>query len=135
LPATLHFQRSHQYGAQGDDISIPIQLKVGERAVRIQAKVDTGATFCIFQREHGEELGIDIERGERKRITTAAGGFTAFGHEIILESFGWEFSSTVYFAEEMEFPRNVVGRLGWLHQFRIAIVDYEGVLHVSKYDD
>ena len=103
--------------------------------VRIHAKVDTGATFCIFQREHGEELGIDIQRGERKRISTAAGGFTAFGHEIILESFGWEFASTVYFAEELEFPRNVVGRFGWLQQFRIAIVDYEGVLHLSKYDD
>jgi len=123
------------YGATGGDISIPIQLKVGERVVRIHAKVDTGATFCIFQREHGEELGIDIEGGERKWISTAAGGFTAFGHEVILESFGWEFASTVYFAEELEFPRNVVGRFGWLQQFRIAIVDYEGVLHLSKYDD
>jgi hypothetical protein len=65
----------------------------------------------------------------------AAGGFNAFGHEIVLESFGWEFASIVYFAEELEFPRNVVGRVGWLQQFRIAIVDYEGILHLSKYDD
>jgi predicted aspartyl protease len=83
------------YGAFGGDISIPIQLKVGERVVRIHAKVDTGATFCIFQREHGEELGIDIEGGQRLRISTAAGEFTAFGHEITLESLGWEFASTV----------------------------------------
>jgi hypothetical protein len=28
-----------------------------------------------------------------------------------------------------------VGRVGWLQQFRVAIVDYEGILHLSKYDD
>ena len=40
----------------------------------------------------------------------------------------------VYFAASPAFRRNVLGRSGWLQQLRVAIVDYDSVLYVAKYD-
>ena len=36
-----------------------------------EAKIDTGSSLCIFERKHGERLGIEIESGEELRISTA----------------------------------------------------------------
>lgn len=47
---------------------------------------------------------------------------------------GFEFNTTIYFAN-FKYPRNVLGRYGWLQQMRIGIVDYEGKLFVARYGD
>ena len=61
---TLTFRLKYNYAASKTGVEVPVTLRVvGARAVRLLAKVDTGASFCIFQREHAEELGIDVERG------------------------------------------------------------------------
>jgi hypothetical protein len=41
---------------------------------------------------------------------------------------------TVYFAANESFTRNVLCRRGWLDQLRLAIVEYEGKLFLSRYD-
>ena len=33
------------------------------------------------------------------------------------------------------FGRNILGRRGWIDVLRLGIVDYEGALYVSRYDD
>lgn len=98
-------------------------------------KLDTGADYCIVQREYGEALGLDIEAGERKEFSTANGLFVAYGHEVTVECFTQEFNAIFYFAENLDFPRNVLGRTGWLEQFRIAIVQYDRSLFASPYND
>lgn len=137
MPVTLTFSREHNYGGYpGSAIVIPIHLKLGNnRPVRILAKLDTGAEYCIFKREHGEALQLDIERGIPRDFRTANGTFSTFGHAVTIECFDWEFDATVYFAADYEFERNVLGRAGWLHQFRIAIIDHDTKLHLSHYDD
>jgi hypothetical protein len=104
--------------------------------VRILAKLDTGADNCIFQRAYGEELGLDIESGDPRTFYTATGNFfEAFGHYVVIESFKWSFTSMVYFAKEGDVSRNVLGRNGWLRNFRLALIDYDSVFHVSAYDE
>jgi hypothetical protein len=45
------------------------------------------------------------------------------------------FETTVYFAEEASFNRNVLGQQGWLDRLRLGLMDYEGKLYLSDYND
>ena len=66
------------------------------------ACIDTGASHCLFTREHGELLGFDIEAGERKFFGTAAGSVETFGHWVVINALGLQVESLVYFfADEL----------------------------------
>jgi len=130
---TLTFDTLHIYDAGEDGILLTVELQSGTARARVLAKLDTGASFCIFQREHGEALGLDIESGTPQRVGTTTGSFLTYGHEVTLTSLGLSFTATVYFAALYGFSRNVMGRRGWLDRTQVGIVDYEGQLFVSRY--
>lgn len=132
----LTFEKLHIYNNETTGINIPVELSVGqERVIIPQAKLDTGASFCIFQKEFGESLGLTIESGLFQRIDSVMGVFPVYGHEVSLSALGFEFYVTVYFATFPSFKRNVLGRIGWLDQIRLGLIDYDGKLYASKYDD
>jgi len=135
LATTLTFHRRHDYGHQAPDgITVPVQLTVGQSSVRLHAKLDTGASFCIFEREYGEQLGFNVESGREVTVFTVNSRFQVYGHEVTITCFDWTFASEVFFAGSLEIHRNVLGRRGWLQQFRMALIDYDSVLHLSHYD-
>lgn len=132
---TLTFDRRHAYPPDAAGITLPVLIKLGERQVRLFAKADTGASFCIFRREYGEMLGLDIEGGTRQQVATVTGSFATYGHAVTLVTADYEFDTTVYFAAERDHRRNVLGRQGWLEQVRLGIIDYDRQLYLSRYDD
>jgi predicted aspartyl protease len=131
----LEFAKTYQYDTLKTGITLPIILKSGEDLIEITAKLDTGASFCIFERQHGELLNLDIESGEPITIGTATGSFRAFGHRLDIITFGLSWESTVYFIAEEGIKRNVLGRTGWLDRVKLALLDYEGKLLLSSYHD
>jgi hypothetical protein len=110
-------------------------LSVGGKSVRLLAKLDTGADYCIFERVYGEQLGLNIESGRPTLFRTANGEFQAFGHKVTITCFDWQFDSVVLFPATIEIGRNVLGRQGWLQKFRVALIDYDSVLHLSHYNE
>lgn len=96
--------------------------------------VDTGATFCLFERSFGDSLKLDVESGIRQEFRTAAGNFLAYGHEVTLSTLGIEVDSIVYFFADEAIRKNVLGRRGWLDRVRLAVVDYEQVLYLAPCD-
>jgi len=102
--------------------------------VRLLAKLDTGAAHCIFERVYGEQLGFNIEDGQLRTFHTPTGKFQAYGHEVTITCFEWVVPSVVFFPAALEIGRNVLGRQGWLQQFRVALIDYDSVLHLSHYN-
>ncbi|MGH9899555.1 MAG: aspartyl protease family protein, partial [Pyrinomonadaceae bacterium] len=115
--------------------TIPLKLSVGLKTVKFSAKLDTGASFCIFQRVYGETLGIDVEKGYLEQIVLANGNvIDVYGHDVTLSAFDLQLDVTVYFASDPTFRRNVLGRQGWLQQLQLGLIDYDGKLYVSKYD-
>ena len=82
---------------------------------------------------NGERLDLKIENGNPIEIGTATGSFRAFGHELTLSVLGIETVSTVYFAEEDYFDRNVLGRIGWLDRVKLGLIEQEGKLFLSEY--
>lgn len=130
----LKFEKLVRYDSGKAGITVEVELRSGIDSTVFEAKIDTGSTFCIFERVYGEKLGIQIETGLRERIGTANSSFWAFGHLLTLVVEDYEFEATFYFAEDDTFKRNVLGRHGWLDRVTIAINDYDGKLYLSRYE-
>ena len=75
---------------------LPVALRYGGRETDLFARVDTGASFCIFQRVHAETLGIVVEPGVPARISTVTGSFVAYGHRVALSVLGIEVEAMAY---------------------------------------
>ncbi len=131
----LSFTELVNYDAGQPSITVPVTLSVGKMQVDCDAKIDTGSSNCIFARNLGEELGLDIESGLRLLVGTVTGNFVAYQHEVSLSLASFEFSGLVGFAENNEFRRNVLGRRGFIEQMALGLVDYEGKLYLGRYDE
>lgn len=129
----LTFASVYDYGT--DAIIVPVELRLADKSVRVDAYLDTGATFCVFKRELASALDIDVEAGTPLRLGTVTGSFDAYGHMLTLETLNYSFDVTVYFAAHESFTRNVLGRHGWLDQVRLGVVEYESKLYLSRYAD
>lgn len=132
-----HLDETHDYGHSDPraGVTVPVTLDAGGAAAHLTASVDTGASFCIFERGYGELLGLDVEAGELEVFGTATGTFKAYRHPVTLSVLGNSFDTMVYFAGHEGFGRNVLGRRGWLDRVRLGLVDYEGKLYLSRYGD
>ncbi|MDX1969363.1 MAG: hypothetical protein SFV23_19455 [Planctomycetaceae bacterium] len=136
MPARLAFEHQIIYGDSEEGIRLPTILSYGGKAVWTDACVDTGSKYCVFRYEIGRELGVEIESGIPLLMGPASGGSVeTFGHEVILQTHNVAFDAVVYFARYPGLRRNLLGRVGWLRSIRIAINDYDGVLHYSTYDE
>jgi hypothetical protein len=130
----LNFEKLLNYEPGDVGINLEMTLKRSQRSVGLTAKIDTGASCCIFERRHGEQLGVAIEHGMRQLFGTATGQFLAYGHEVTLSVAGFEFDSVVYFASDEQIRRSVLGRFGWLDRMVLGLVDYEGQLYLNFYE-
>jgi hypothetical protein len=93
----LSFERLIQYDPGQPGITLDISLRLSAAIVHFPAKVDTGASYCIFERRHGEALGLSVESGLPQPISTVTGRFLTCGHEVTLSAAGYDFDSIVYF--------------------------------------
>jgi hypothetical protein len=134
MSLSLQFEMSYYYGSSPDGLDIPTRLGVADLSVDVIARLDTGATYCIFERKYADMLELDIESGRLQRFRTVAGSFAAHEHEVNLQTFSVAFSASVFFAQDTTFNRNFLGRTGWLDRLRIAIVDYDHMLFLSAYE-
>ena len=130
---SLNFDKRIDYGRY-DEITVEIALAAGDSLAAVDAKLDTGSKFCVFQPRYARLLQLDLERGTPERIRTAAGSFPSYGHEVTLQVGDLQWDTTVYFAEPEDFPINVVGRIGFLDHLQIGIVDYDQLLYFSPYE-
>jgi hypothetical protein len=129
----LEFDRVFQDDLDREGIFLPVTLRHGEQSAHLEAQIDTGASCCIFQRDLGEEIGLDIESGFRQQINTITGSFTTYGHTVVVSVLGFDFEAVIYFAVAEGFTRNVLGRSGWLDRVRLGIVYHDSEVYLSSY--
>ncbi len=131
----LSFRTRHKYADQDGSLALRVILSTGAQTVHCVARIDTGATCCLFQRELADALEIDVESGNKIYLSTLTGSLSAFGHELTLQTFDIAFHTTVYFAAAYGLERNLLGRIGWLQQVRLGIVDHDEEIYLSDYND
>lgn len=130
----LDFDRVVRDDLHRDGIFLPVTLHRGTDRNHIEAQIDTGASCCIFGREVGESLGLDIESGFLQEIKTVTGVFTTYGHTVTVSVLGFDYEAVVYFAAVEGFTRNVLGRSGWLDRVRLGIVYHDSEVYLSSYE-
>ena len=130
----LDFDRIFRDALNRDEILLPVVLHSGEHRADFEAQIDTGASCCIFRRDLGESLGLEIESGFRQEINTVTGSFTTYGHAVIVSVFGFDFEAVVYFAAAEGFTRNVLGRAGWLDRVRLGLVYPNSEVYLSLHE-
>jgi hypothetical protein len=134
MPYTLVFRNCFSY-TRGSGVCVEAILRYAGKTRHLVARIDTGAEFCVFAREIGEELGLDIERGTPQRLSTLNGEILAYGHRVGLEALGYEVEATIYFRSDYNQPRNLLGRRGWIDRFRLALIDHDEHIYISHYDE
>ena len=127
----LSFQTKAEFKSLETGITIKAILRLGNIEFATRAKVDTGSDICIFRREIGEYLEIEIETGFEKKLITLSGGLTAYGHYVELETLGLKFDTMVYFAADYSLQRNLLGRQGWLQLIKFGLDDYANEIYIS----
>lgn len=134
MPHHITYSASENYRQTGIGIVLPVRLRWAGNEVRLEAKIDTGADFCIFERIYAETLGLDVESGVRQSFGAVTGDFVAYGHEVTLVAMGFELTGICYFFETGETRKNVLGRNGWLNKIRLGIDDtgQPGTLYASQ---
>jgi hypothetical protein len=135
MSLSLSFTNLYDYDLAQPGITLPVQLISGQLSADVNAKLDTGATHCIFQRFIGEELGFTIENGERREFSTATGMFVAYEHAVTLTTLGMSWEVLVCFAKDHSFVRNVLGRSGFLNRVLFGLNDYAGRLYLGNLAD
>lgn len=130
---TLTFDGIYEYDTLKTGITLPVSLIYGEFEIKVDAKLDTGASHTIFARVHGDNLGLEIESGEPLFVSTVRESFRVFGHELTMRFLDIEFYTKIYFAEDEFMRRSVLGRQGFLDRVKLGLIDYEGKLLLSEY--
>jgi hypothetical protein len=118
----LRFSARYTYDSNLDGITIPVVLNARGKKIELLAKIDTGASDCLFEHELGGALGLRVEEGVRKTYATANSRFEAYGHELPVEVLGSETTATVYFFADAGIDRNVLGRR-------------DQAVYISRYDE
>ncbi len=131
---TIDFEEVYHYDTLKTGITLPVSLLNNSLETSVQAKINTGASHCIFQRIHGEYLELDIESGDLLTSSTVMNNFRAFGHELYIRFLDIEIYAKVYFAEDENFTKSVLGRQCWLDRIKLGLIDYEGKLFLSEYN-
>lgn len=135
MSTAITFAEIWNYPDDRAGITLPTVLGYSNRIVTATAKIDTGAEYCLFDRDYGERLGLLIEEGIPLGMETLTGTLEAFGHEVTIQTLGLTFQSVIYFSRYAGLPRNLLGRNGWLRNVRLAVIDYDNQIFLSNYDD
>ncbi len=129
------YSYQHLYSS-ASGITLPVTVTSGSgQWLNLTGVVDTGSPICVWRRDYAVYLGLDLFSGLPQRVDTAAGSFTAYGHEVIIQLFDYQWEATVYFHESEGFSRNILGRAGFIDHLRIGLTDYDETIFVGLYDE
>lgn len=104
---------------------IPVEIKSGEKKVRYEALIDSGADECIFDAQLAEILGIKLRKGERRIV----GGITGveqpyYLHPVTFSVGDSEIDLKIGFMPNMpDFGYGVLGQIGFFENFVVRF-DY-----------
>lgn len=107
---------------------IPVVFVVGEKRIRSQALVDSGATISIFGEETANSLDIDIETGKRTILGGVGGRIVGYIHKIKVRIAGKEFLCPIVFSHEYLVSFNLLGRETIFKQFKIIFEEKKNLL-------
>jgi len=99
---------------------IKVKIKYREKEIRLNALVDSGASFSVFRPEIANYLGIPLEKGKPIYLTGLGGRILGYLHIIPVKVDGEEFKCKVVFSKELTISFNLLGRDNFFLPFLIS---------------
>lgn len=130
---SAEFDLAYEYESTGDGILVPVRILHSGRSVELTARLDTGTAHCLFHRSFADLLDIRWEQGLPQSYRTVVGNFRAYGHELTLHTWDFQWSAMVYFHEAGSPNNNYLGRTGWLDRVRLRLVHYDQRILIAGY--
>jgi len=122
----------YQRNSVGDFFpTIDLFVSKNDRATRIFALVDSGATVSIFREDVAEQLGLVIENGKETYLDGVGGRIKGYIHKLEIEIAGKKFFCPVVFSHEYTVSFNLLGREAVFKQFRIIFEENKNLLKLE----
>jgi hypothetical protein len=93
------------------------------RGIRLEALVDSGASFSVFRPEVARYLGIRLEDGERVYLTGVGGRILGYVHEVLIKVGEETFVCKIAFSPEFTVSFNLLGRDNFFLPFKITFIE------------
>lgn len=99
---------------------IPVTLRHGDREIRIEALVDSGASISTFQGDLAQVLGLTLEAGEKIYLQGIGGRVLGYMHEVQLQVGMVQMRCKIVFSNELISSVNLLGRADFFEHFLIS---------------
>ncbi|MDI6792258.1 MAG: hypothetical protein QME81_05245 [bacterium] len=101
---------------------IPMFLYGRDVAIEVEAYVDSGAFYSIFDLELAKDIGLNIKNGRRQMFIVGDGSFIpAYVFKIPVQIGNHKFISEVAFSDKLNVGFNLLGRKGIFENFEEII--------------
>ena len=110
---------------------IPLVFLIGNKRVRSQALIDSGATVSVFGEETAEALGVKIEKGEKTILGGVGGRIVGYTHKLRVRIANKDFLCPVVFSREYLVSFNLLGREAVFKQFKIIFEEKKNRLKLE----
>ena len=110
---------------------VPLVFLIGNKRIRSQALVDSGATISIFGEETANSLGIDIILGKKTILGGVGGRIVGYIHNVKVRIAGKEFFCPIVFSHEYLVSFNLLGRQEFFKKFRIIFEEKKNLLKLE----
>ena len=116
---------------------IPVALINGSNRLRVYALIDSGADYCIFHAEIGEQIGLQIDSGKSLTFSgISSAGQTAYFHNIKLEVGGHQIDCYAGFSRDIQnLPYGILGQVGFFNIFKVSFDYQKEKIELQSYND
>lgn len=110
---------------------VDIRLFGKARTYCVEAFLDSGADFSVFDVSSAVLIGLDYQKGKSMPITVGDGDrMTAFLHRVPVSFAGKIFSAPICFSSQLGAGFNLIGRAGFFKRFRICFYEKKRLVSV-----
>lgn len=110
---------------------IKLDLYYKNNVSETSALIDSGATVSVFRAEMGEQLGIDIEKGQEMYLGGVGGHIKGYLHKLEVRIAGKKFLCPIVFSREYVVSFNLLGREEFFKRFTITFEEKKNRLNLE----
>lgn len=112
---------------------VTLKLRGKKRWLDLEAYIDSGASFSIFNVDRAELLGIDWNEGRKVHLTVGDGGLLeVYIHKVDVELAGEKFIADIGFSKQLGVAFNLLGRKSFFDHFRICFDEAHRFIELIK---
>ncbi len=113
---------------------IPIEIIFNQNSIKYEVLIDSGADENIFDAQIGELLGIDIIKGEKRKLSGITGVKEIYYiHPITIKVGGWKYKTKAGFLPNIaSLGYGVVGQRGFFDIFVVKFNFKKGIVELKE---